>query len=947
MVETRFAAGFNTLVTVPVTHTDNAGPPGWLAGTFATPYPLLLTFEAQVQPQFHRITTCDTGRNDGVCPQLGVSGFHSHGLGGDSHCVTMAQDPTGVSCHATDLYRTSSITRSCLHAGDQRPARHPIQVPLARVVRARPDHSSLCTSMYSLDKIALRDTQKSKHMQNIPSSTDVGLTVSNNLMNMTDTDLQLITRVACCPEPCKAKRGKKRKACEGLLHSSATSNNGPCVTKVHRTAASSELRATDLSLLLRFPPHIGPVHGGALPHLAQLERNGGRQIMSLGRVEYLNPRFHTSQIIWPVGFQVLKLVKVGTVRHIVRVSIVEDLMGPRFKVKLGDRNLVDCTCHDEVWKSISGLTGSSRGTASAQLARFCGLTKSDVFAKLVTMQGSAYLINLLRYPDGSLVPARAPIPASEQRLHKQICARCRTLPSHVTAVHAPKPECTGACNICGSESEDDDVRLLTCAGCRIMVHNTCYDCPLPEVGAIWLCEVCDAGLQHPPACALCAVLGGGAMRFTRCGRWAHSVCCLWVPGCILNPGSPPCLEKVSDARKAPRMTCCLCKQRHGAHIQCCFSKCCTAFHAMCGRLAGWPLQQVDVNSPLNEDMKARVLNQKGFKEGVTCDNGLRLLSYCRKHISCGSDYIVLESTRNMGTSQCEDVPGVHEVANGMALPVSMTLTGAESQSCARLLAWNADRRRGIKQPDTRAVALRKRRYITEMPALERGCDVPVSTWNRPRSCGAVCLEQKASGDTPLCSSVYQSHKLLQSDADRFQEMNASMGARLTHGKSGVHGMGVFARLPIRAGDWVVEYQGELIRSIILEVREKAMYAKCIGTGTYTFQLPQGLCLDATMAGNAAHLMNHSCSSNCFSAVKAIPMLNQASGQVDGSNKVVLIAKRDIPSGAELTYDYRFCSDGEQLACFCGSSRCRGTLNSQQNEQASQQLYIQRHEVDTL
>lgn len=161
-----------------------------------------------------------------------------------------------------------------------------------------------------------------------------------------------------------------------------------------------------------------------------------------------------------------------------------------------------------------------------------------------TMPGSAYMINLRFCPDGSPVPTRQPIPEADLQRHRQLCAHCSDLPSHVAAVHAPQPECTGACNICGSESEDDDVRLLTCASCRIMVHNTCYDCPVPGAGEAWLCEVCHAGVQRPPGCVLCPVLGGGAMRFTRCGQWAHAVCCLWIPGCVLNPGSPPCLEQV-------------------------------------------------------------------------------------------------------------------------------------------------------------------------------------------------------------------------------------------------------------------------------------------------------------------------------------------------------------------------------------------------------------------
>lgn len=172
--------------------------------------------------------------------------------------------------------------------------------------------------------------------------------------------------------------------------------------------------------------------------------------------------------------------------------------------------------------------------------------------------------------------------------------------------------------------------------------------------------------------------------------------------------------------------------------------------------------------------------------------------------------------RVTATSACS---GNTEVANGMALPVGMTVAARETQTCSRLLAWNADQRRGIKQPDTRAVALRKRGYVAPFPALVRGCDVPLSKWNSASGCKPPSKD-KAGGAVidaePMWTSTHDARVLL-SDWDRFQAMNASVGARLSHGKSGVHGMGVFARLPIKAGDWVVEYQGEARHRLCLHV----------------------------------------------------------------------------------------------------------------------------------
>lgn len=85
------------------------------------------------------------------------------------------------------------------------------------------------------------------------------------------------------------------------------------------------------------------------------------------------------------------------------------------------------------------------------------------------------------------------------------------------------------------------------------------------------------------------------------------------------------------------------------------------------------------------------------------------------------------------------------------------------------------------------------------------------------------------------------------------------------------------------------------------MRERRLYDKLLGSGTYTFKLEckgELMCVDASRRGNIAHLLNHSCEPNCFSATKTIFFPD---GPVDG---VVIVAGRDISAGDELTYDYR-------------------------------------------
>ena len=55
---------------------------------------------------------------------------------------------------------------------------------------------------------------------------------------------------------------------------------------------------------------------------------------------------------------------------------------------------------------------------------------------------------------------------------------------------------------------------------------------------------------------------------------------------------------------------------------------------------------------------------------------------------------------------------------------------------------------------------------------------------------------------------------------------------------------------------VIEYAGEVIRSSVTDVREKLYESK--GIGCYMFRIDDNIVVDATMHGNAARFINHSC-----------------------------------------------------------------------------------------
>lgn len=57
-------------------------------------------------------------------------------------------------------------------------------------------------------------------------------------------------------------------------------------------------------------------------------------------------------------------------------------------------------------------------------------------------------------------------------------------------------------------------------------------------------------------------------------------------------------------------------------------------------------------------------------------------------------------------------------------------------------------------------------------------------------------------------------------------------------------------------DQVIEYAGEVIRHALCDKREK--YYDSRGIGCYMFKIDNNLVVDATMKGNAARFINHSC-----------------------------------------------------------------------------------------
>ncbi|KAM8927871.1 histone-lysine N-methyltransferase 2B [Pelodytes ibericus] len=153
-------------------------------------------------------------------------------------------------------------------------------------------------------------------------------------------------------------------------------------------------------------------------------------------------------------------------------------------------------------------------------------------------------------------------------------------------------------------------------------------------------------------------------------------------------------------------------------------------------------------------------------------------------------------------------------------------------------------------------------------------------------------------------------------AMRFRHLKKTSKEAVGVYRSAIHGRGLFCKRNIDTGEMVIEYSGNVIRSVLTDKREKFYDSK--GIGCYMFRIDDFDVVDATMHGNAARFINHSCEPNCYSRVI----------HVEGQKHIVIFALRSIYRGEELTYDYKFPIEDERskLPCNCGAKKCRRFLN---------------------
>lgn len=108
------------------------------------------------------------------------------------------------------------------------------------------------------------------------------------------------------------------------------------------------------------------------------------------------------------------------------------------------------------------------------------------------------------------------------------------------------------------------------------------------------------------------------------------------------------------------------------------------------------------------------------------------------------------------------------------------------------------------------------------------------------------------------------------------------------------GFGIQAAGPIEAGEFIMEYVGEVLDSEQFEKRA-AEYSKKENKHYYFMALRSDAVIDATTRGNISRFINHSCDPNA----------ETQKWTVNGELRIGFFSTKDITPGEEITFDYQF------------------------------------------
>ncbi|GLJ40250.1 hypothetical protein SUGI_0826580 [Cryptomeria japonica] len=250
----------------------------------------------------------------------------------------------------------------------------------------------------------------------------------------------------------------------------------------------------------------------------------------------------------------------------------------------------------------------------------CSKPESVSEAKLAVMQESSSI------PNCALSPKKERrSDAKRKLLAATFCSKKRKISESsaemmTTVVSPPENGDEEHCDVCCSGDSDEWNQILSCVVCEASVHQECYGVQMIPNGQ-WLCSWCsyqsqvqlmdensakpgnnlvspkhsNGGLDNDTRpCILCTRSGGALKPVARPSsdrysngylQFAHLFCCQWIPETYVE--NTETMEPIKNVEgimgERWKLLCSLCKENHGACIQCSHGNCETVFHPRCAR----------------------------------------------------------------------------------------------------------------------------------------------------------------------------------------------------------------------------------------------------------------------------------------------------------------------------------------------------------------------------
>ena len=498
-----------------------------------------------------------------------------------------------------------------------------------------------------------------------------------------------------------------------------------------------------------------------------------------------------------------------------------------------------------------------------------------------------------------------------------------------------------SCGVCShvASEEDLDSMILCEGGCKRIFHMDCIGLSaLPDGAASkWACSRC---VQRLRACHVCdgvekaASSSSALVRCTvsHCGKYFHKTCIDTRYGGMLTGGVCPlhscgitgCTAAITDEC----YFCIHCLKAY--HLKCmpeqveviCENTCVCLSH----QYSGVPAGLVSIHDRLlavelgrSEPMKGKRKNQI-----LEMESSLSSATTTPSASPVGSPRHPQKSLTTSSVPASMKASDIRRfVAETFRVPFKVSaavsdelIVLSESDELAPTTKEGAVDRSGLS-----FVRLRTNEWLCPRPKRNDSEDITsvcgCTTECTPDCTNRHCLTQCdafSCGPTNELRRKGGDYKNFQCGNKPFLRTSKADG-KYKVVSAGSKGMGMMSKTVINAGEFIIEYIGEVLTLDGWGDRQRAEPpGSC--RHFYVMELDSDHLVDASRKGNDSRLINHSCD----------PNLETQKWTVNGESRIGLFAIRNIEQGEELTFNYQFETFASKaFKCLCGTAKCSGWI----------------------